>query len=60
LAQPFSVLAISNVVFGESLNALQLLFGVVLLAGSALSIWAQQHLRRARPVLRSTAGTEDG
>ena len=60
LAQPFSVLAISNVIFDESLNAIQLLFGVVLLAGSALSIWAQQHLRRARPVLRSTAGTEDG
>lgn len=46
LAQPFIVLAISNIVFGESLNALQLIFGVVLLAGSALAIWAQQHLRR--------------
>jgi len=46
LAQPFIVLAISNVVFGESLNILQLFFGIVLLGGSALSIWAQQHLRR--------------
>ncbi|MFQ6036779.1 MAG: DMT family transporter [Sedimentisphaerales bacterium] len=46
LAQPFSVLAISNVIFGELLNSLQLLSGVVLLAGSALAIWAQQHLRR--------------
>ena len=46
LAQPFTVLAISNIVFGESLNALQLLFGVVLLAGSAFAIWAQQHLVR--------------
>lgn len=46
LAQPFSVLAISNIVFGESLNNLQLLFGIVLLAGSALAIWAQQHLKR--------------
>jgi len=46
LAQPFSVLAISNIVFGESLNGLQLIFGVVLLAGSALSIWAQQHLKQ--------------
>jgi drug/metabolite transporter (DMT)-like permease len=46
LAQPFAVLAISNVVFGESLNVFQLIFGVVLLAGSGLAIWAQQHLRR--------------
>jgi len=46
LAQPFSVLAISNIVFGESLNRLQLLFGLVLLAGSALAIWAQKHLWR--------------
>jgi len=41
LSQPFTVLAISNVVFGEALNVLQLLFGVVLLAGSALTIWAR-------------------
>jgi drug/metabolite transporter (DMT)-like permease len=46
LSQPFLVLAISNIVFGESLNAIQLLFGVVLLIGSALAIWAQQHLRQ--------------
>lgn len=46
LSQPFTVLAISNVVFGESLNAFQFAFGVVLLAGSALAIWAQQHLKR--------------
>jgi drug/metabolite transporter (DMT)-like permease len=46
LAQPFAVLAISNVVFDESLNVFQLVFGVVLLAGSGLAIWAQQHLRR--------------
>ena len=46
LSQPFFVLAISNIVFGESLNAIQLLFGVVLMIGSALAIWAQQHLRR--------------
>ncbi len=45
LAQPFIVIAISYVVFGESLNAFQLFFGVVLLAGSALAIWAQQHLK---------------
>ena len=46
LAQPFTVLAISYVVFGESMNIFQLLFGVVLLIGSALAIWAQQHLKR--------------
>ncbi|MFZ2147657.1 MAG: DMT family transporter, partial [Sedimentisphaerales bacterium] len=46
LAQPFIVLAISNVVFGESLNVFQLLFGVVLLGGSGLAIWSQEHLKR--------------
>jgi len=49
LSQPFIVLAISNIVFGESLNAIQLLFGVALLIGSALAIWAQQHLRQNGP-----------
>ena len=47
LAQPFVVLGISNVVFKESLNAVQLLFGVVLLTGAALAIWAQQDLKNA-------------
>jgi drug/metabolite transporter (DMT)-like permease len=46
LAQPFLVFALSHLVFGESLNSPQLLFGLVLLAGSALAIWAQQHLKR--------------
>ena len=46
LAQPFIVLAISYVVFGESMNIFQLFFGIVLLIGSALAIWAQQHLKR--------------
>ncbi len=45
LAQPLIVLAISSVIFGESFNIPQLFFGAVLLAGSALAIWAQQHLR---------------
>ncbi len=49
LVQPFIVLAISNIIFGESLNAIQLLFGVVLLTGSALALWAQQHLRQNGP-----------
>ncbi len=46
LAQPFIVLAISYFVFGESLNVFQLLFGVVLLTGSGIAIWAQEHLKR--------------
>jgi drug/metabolite transporter (DMT)-like permease len=45
LAQPFIVLAISYVVFGESMNIFQLFFGIVLLIGSALAIFAQQHLK---------------
>ena len=42
LAQPFIVLAISYVVFGESMNIFQLFFGIVLLIGSAFAIWTQQ------------------
>jgi drug/metabolite transporter (DMT)-like permease len=45
LSQPFLVFSMSSVIFHERLNALQLLSGVVLLLGSASSIWAQQHLR---------------
>jgi drug/metabolite transporter (DMT)-like permease len=45
LAQPFIVLAISYVVFAESMNIFQLFFGVILLIGSALAIFAQQHLK---------------
>ena len=45
LAQPFVVLGISNIVFGESMNGFQLLFGMALLAGAALAIWAQQDLK---------------
>lgn len=44
LATPFIVLAISNVVFGETLNAFQWIFGIILLTGSALAVWAQEHL----------------
>jgi len=45
LAQPFVVLGISNIIFGESMNGFQLLFGMALLAGAALAIWAQQDLK---------------
>lgn len=46
LAQPFTVLTISHAAFGESLSGLQLLFGLVLLAGAACAILAQRHVRR--------------
>ena len=45
LASPFTVLAGSYIVFGETLSALQVVFGLVLIAGSALAIWAQEHLK---------------
>ena len=60
LALPFTVLAISNLIFGESLNSLQLFFGIVLLTGSAFAIWAQQHLNRISPVIRSPSEAQDG
>ena len=47
LAQPFCVLAISHFVFKESMNIPQLLSGGVLLTGSGIAIWAQQHLMKA-------------
>lgn len=48
LAQPFPVLAISYLVFGESLHILQLVFGLILLIGAALAIWSQRDLRTKR------------
>jgi drug/metabolite transporter (DMT)-like permease len=45
LAQPFAVFAVSRVAFGESMNALQLISGLVLLCGAAIAIWAQEHLK---------------
>ena len=45
LSLPFIVFSMSRVIFHERLNALQLLSGVILLLGSASSIWAQQHLK---------------
>jgi len=49
LAQPFVVFSLSSILFHERLNGVQLLFGGVLLGGSALSVWAQQHLRVEPP-----------
>jgi len=44
LASPLMVLAISRVWFGEVLNSWQYVFGLLLLAGAALAVKAQQHL----------------
>lgn len=49
LVQPFVVFSLSSVVFHERLNGIQLLFGVLLLSGAGLSVWAQQHLRVEPP-----------
>jgi drug/metabolite transporter (DMT)-like permease len=45
LAQPFVVFGLSNLLFHERLNGVQLIFGGLLLTGSGLSVWAQQHRR---------------
>ena len=45
LAQPFLVLAVSHIVFKESMNILQLLSGAVLLTGSGIAIWSQECLK---------------
>ena len=47
LASPVLVLGISRVWFGEALNSWQYVFGVLLLAGAALAVKAQQHLAPA-------------
>jgi drug/metabolite transporter (DMT)-like permease len=44
LAQPFVVVVISYFVFSEALNPLQWIFGIVLIAGSALAIAAEKNL----------------
>jgi len=45
LAQPLVVFSLSSIVFHERLNGFQLLFGLLLLAGAALSVWAQEHVK---------------
>ncbi len=54
LVQPFIILAISRVVFGESINGLQGIFGVILISGSAFSILAQQNLRKSNNLTKSS------
>jgi len=45
LAQPLVVFSISSIVFHERLNGLQLLFGLLLIGGAALSVWAQEYVK---------------
>ena len=52
--QPFVVLAFSMVIFTERLNFWQWIGGIILVTGSALSIWAQQHLGAIRRVPENT------
>lgn len=51
---PFMVLAFSMIIFAERLNCWQWSGGVILVAGSVLSIWAQQHLRKDEHVSKNT------
>ncbi len=44
LLLPFTVLALSRIVFGEVLSVFQLAFGAILLVGAGFAIWAQEHL----------------
>jgi len=44
LLQPFNIIALSYIFFGEKLNTCQWFFGIILLTGFGLAIWAQQHL----------------
>jgi drug/metabolite transporter (DMT)-like permease len=45
LAAPFLVILFSKPIFNESLNIFQWLCGLMLLAGIAIDIWAQEHLK---------------
>ncbi len=58
LAQPFVVFSLSSVVFHERLAPLQLVFGILLVAGAGLSVWAQGDLNRngSRPNSRDEGG----
>ncbi|MBN1124063.1 MAG: DMT family transporter [Sedimentisphaerales bacterium] len=47
LATPVFVYTLSNLFLGERLSLQQGLFGLILLFGAGVSIWAQQHLGKA-------------
>jgi len=56
LSLPFIVFCMSRVIFHERLNSMQLVAGVILLLGSASSIWAQQHLTASPPQAQAQPG----
>ncbi len=49
LSQPFMVIIFSYLLFGESFNALQVIFGIVLLVGSAAAIIAEKDVTLPMP-----------
>lgn len=44
LAQPFFVLVLSSIIFGERMTPLQLGFGIVLMLGAGLAIWSRTQI----------------
>jgi drug/metabolite transporter (DMT)-like permease len=46
LALPFLILLVSRVIFNERLSAAQWVFGLLLVAGAALAVRAQEHLKK--------------
>lgn len=46
LCSPFLVMAMSRLIFKETLNSHQLFFGIILIIGAIVAIWAQQHLKQ--------------
>ena len=52
LTQPLFILLISGVLFGETLNIWQWLFGFVLITGAAMAIWSQGHLRPKNSIIK--------
>jgi len=46
LALPFLILLASRVIFNERFSAAQCFFGLLLIAGAALAVRAQEHLKK--------------
>jgi drug/metabolite transporter (DMT)-like permease len=46
LAEPFLILLASRVIFNEHLNTTQCFFGILLIAGAAIAVWSQEHLKK--------------
>lgn len=46
LAEPFLILIVSHIVFGETLSIAQGIFGIILIGGAALAIRAEEHITK--------------